>query len=518
MSYYRILGFKAEPFSNTPDPGLFYQSRQHTEVLRQLQTAIRLKRGLNVIIGDVGTGKTTISRQLIRTLSRSPDIDCSLVLDPGFTTVRGLLIHMLELLTGSKGQTDWDEAFLKEKIKQHLFSQGLDKGITTVVIIDEGQKLIPDNIEILRELLNFETNDQKLLQIIIFAQEEFEQTLNRTGNFNDRINFRYHLKGLNFWETKGMIQYRLKRCFMAGRQRPLFSMAAFAAIYDKTGGSPRKIIHLCHQVLLALIIREKKKAGFLLVRSCCRGRDPRPFLSGKAVVSVLLTLLALAGGGYMFSNRPHPPQAPAPVELGQAGTPNLHEIPAKPVKRPLPIPGAGKVPPVVLVAEHRRQPDAAPGAKAVYGSLVVPPGATLSHMINMVYGYYSPGLLKKVMASNKDAVPFPDTLLYGKTLCFPVIAGDKQYPDDAILILLKQTRDLDSAFSWARDYKDTDLRIWPCPRPGTGYEFCIVVDKIFDHPEDAVWYMATAIPGVPGSPETALSLRTGKPGPGIRLP
>ena len=177
MDYYKILNFEMEPFSNSPDPGLFYNSAQHLEALQKLEISIRLKRGLNIITGDIGTGKTTISRQLIQKISKDDSIKFYLVLDPGFNSTISFLKYLLHLFEPEKEYDSNDENILKEIIKEHLFTYGVDKNINIVIIIDEGQKLSLPCIEILRELLNFETNDQKLLQIIIFAQKEFLKSL-----------------------------------------------------------------------------------------------------------------------------------------------------------------------------------------------------------------------------------------------------------------------------------------------------------------------------------------------------
>ena len=222
MDYYKLFDFKIEPFSNSPDPRLFYQSKNHLKVLQKLEISIRLKRGLNVVIGDIGLGKTTVSRQMIKNISNDKSIEYYLILDPGFRDSYGFLFHILQLMEKTAPDPDVDENTIKEKIKSFLFTHGIDNNKNIVLIIDEGQKLSLDNLEVLRELLNFETNDQKLLQIVIFAQNEFEQSLNKVKNFQDRINFRYNLTTLNFEESKKLIQYRLHKSFVTGKKKKLF--------------------------------------------------------------------------------------------------------------------------------------------------------------------------------------------------------------------------------------------------------------------------------------------------------
>ncbi len=291
MDYYKILNFEMEPFSSSPDPGFFYNSVQHLEALQKLEISIRLKRGLNIITGDIGTGKTTISRQLIQKISSDDTIKFYLVLDPGFSSSISFLKYLLHLFQPEKNYDSNDENILKESIKEHLFTYGVDQNINIVLIIDEGQKLSIPCIEILRELLNFETNDQKLLQIIIFAQKEFNESLEQIVNFQDRISFYYQLNPLNFKESKRLINYRLEKCFIAGKKSTLFTPFSYFLIYMATKGFPRKIVMLCHQIMLSLIIKNKTKANFFFVRSCIKKVFPKKRMVRPGFVFVFLLIL-----------------------------------------------------------------------------------------------------------------------------------------------------------------------------------------------------------------------------------
>ncbi|CCK78872.1 ExeA family protein [Desulfobacula toluolica] len=306
MDYYKLLNFKMEPFSNSPDPRLFYRSSQHFEALQKLEISIRLKRGLNIIIGDIGTGKTTISRQLIQRISNDTAIEYYLILDPGFKSVHGFLTHIVKLMMGELPDGYLDENILKERIKTYLFARGIDDNINTVLVIDEGQKISLACLEVLRELLNFETNAQKLLQIVIFAQNEFDQSLEKVKNFQDRINFRYTLSALNFKESKGLIQYRLNRSFIKGKQQPVFSAVAFIVIYAATKGAPRKIVNLCHQVILALIIKERKTADVFFILSCVKKMAPAAINKQTPVFSAGIILAGIILLGIILIGRYYP--------------------------------------------------------------------------------------------------------------------------------------------------------------------------------------------------------------------
>ena len=170
MDYFKILNLSKEPFSNSPEPDFFFPSTKHLACLQQLELAIRLRRGLNVVMGEVGTGKTTLCRQLILRFEKSEDdrneMETHLLLDPSFSNSSEFLSTVAStfglLREGDEVKTEWQ---IKESIKSYLFQKGVDEGKTVVLIIDEGQKLPEFCREILREFLNYETNEFKLLQM-----------------------------------------------------------------------------------------------------------------------------------------------------------------------------------------------------------------------------------------------------------------------------------------------------------------------------------------------------------------
>ena len=120
MDYFSILNLTREPFSNSPDPDYFYHSRQHLDCLQKLELSLHLRRGLNVIIGEVGTGKTTLCRQLIRRFAQQKEMETHLILDPLFKDGADFLSAVTQLLSGkgpAEGTTDWQ---VKEFIKHSL--------------------------------------------------------------------------------------------------------------------------------------------------------------------------------------------------------------------------------------------------------------------------------------------------------------------------------------------------------------------------------------------------------------
>ena len=500
MEYYTLLDFKMEPFSSSPDPRLFYKSRQHLELLDKLEISIRLNRGLNVVLGDIGTGKTTVSRQLIHTFNNDDKIEYHLVLDPGFAKPLDFLTHIAMLMVPDKiksGKIKSDSTLdhLKELIKIHLFNNGTTPKKTTVLLIDEGQKLCGECMEVLRELLNFETNDKKLLQIVIFAQNEFKLSLNQALNFKDRISFQYHLSALDFKASRGLIEYRLNRSFVQGRQRRFFSFAALLAVYLATQGYPRKIVMLCHQVMLALITGERDKADFFLVRRC---RSQVAGFSGQNKSGLkkiwAAALVAVAAAVMLFyHNNSAPLVAQTPPQI------IVKSVPSPRTGTPERCKGSRSLPPRIQTVEtvNAVTPEPFPD----YGSIVIPKGAALYRMINLVYGRFSPNILDGIMVENPH-IGAPEKVLSGDLLTFPFSAEARVYPPGCFILMILQTPNFETVFSQAVTpaHRSHDLRIWPVKTTPNGYQFTLMVDRAFKTQTQALDFLEKMQPPIQAVP------------------
>ncbi len=255
MEYYELLGLKEEPFTTSPNPRFMYKSKEHRECLNRLEIALRLRRGLSVVLGRIGTGKTTLSRTLLQMFQQEEDrYVFGLILDPIFPSEYVLLRNLMDLFHIKTRARSVLEC--KNVLESFLFQKGVEEGKIIILVIDEGQNLTPTYLETLRNLLNFETNEYKLLQLVIFAQLDFLPRLSRNPNFEDRINTSYMLNPLNEADTKLMIEYRLKQAGSDGN-RQIFAEDAFQEIYLVTRGYPRRVTNLCHNCIIEMLRNDK---------------------------------------------------------------------------------------------------------------------------------------------------------------------------------------------------------------------------------------------------------------------
>ncbi len=263
MSYYTALGLTHEPFSTSPDPSFFFQSSSHFQALNRLEIGIRLRRGLSLVLGDVGTGKTTLARRLLSNFAHEEQFVFHMILDPSFGSEYQFLMRLCRMFGIDEPMKSTLDC--RDALENYLYHENVHEGRTTVLLVDEGQKLSVNMLENLRMLLNYETNQYKLLQLVIFGQLELLDRLTRIRNFMDRVSLKYLLNPLDAQETAELIRHRL-HSVGCQESEMLFSDDALQAVYEITQGYPRKIGMLCHDALEQLVMRDQRVVDANLIQ------------------------------------------------------------------------------------------------------------------------------------------------------------------------------------------------------------------------------------------------------------
>ncbi|MFK4763635.1 AAA family ATPase [Desulfobaculum sp. SPO524] len=507
MEYYGILGFGREPFSNSPDPDFFYQSEGHMDCLHRVEIAIRLRRGLNIVLGEVGLGKTTLCRQLLRNLDVE-DAETHLILDPSFDSSRELLRWLCTEFTGEAPGPEAGSWEMKEAIKSALFTKAVDKGALVVLIVDEGQKISADCLEILRELLNYETNSAKLLQIVLFAQPEFTTLLYAMDNVRDRVNEHITLRPLTLAETTRMVEHRIALAAETYDTPVLFSRGAYTALYEATSGHPRKVVALCHKVILALIMKKGTKADAALVRACAKSL-PTPARRGMPRWAQVV--LIVAGFATLAALTPQVRTGVSRLVAQYAAPLAGQHLDANTTVR------ASALPPSVAVSANATAPKGAedwttPCSAAAHnattapqtevpapfepprylGSVPVPHRESLSIMMARIYGAYAEADLPPVLTANSQLTD-PDIIEPGQYLRFPRIAS---YPAESLppVFWVELARKATLRDAYAALHEDcTACRILAYFSPRTGLTFSVIRRAVYTT-KDAAQMALSALP------------------------
>lgn len=261
MSYIEFYNLKEQPFTNTVDTKFYYNSAQHSEALLRLKYAINTMKGLAVLVGGIGTGKTTLARRMLDELSEKEFESALLVIIHSNITPEWLLKKILIQL----GVEDIPEE--KSELIGRLVNCLMEiheKGKKAVVLIDEAQMLqTKDLMEEFRGLLNIETDGNKLITFILFGMPELDDSLSLDEPLKQRIAMRYKLQSFEESTTEEYIRFRLK---IAGSNNELFTKDAMEAVHNHSHGIPRLINTICDNALLEGFLRKKQKIDANIVK------------------------------------------------------------------------------------------------------------------------------------------------------------------------------------------------------------------------------------------------------------
>ncbi len=314
--YLEYYGLREAPFSITPDPRYVFLSERHRDALAHLLYGIGKGGGGGFVqlTGEVGTGKTTLSRLLLEQLPENTRV--ALLLNPRLSPIEMIETACEELKIDIEGRRGSLKA-LTDALNAYLLD-AYAQGLRVVLIVDEAQNLSMDALEQIRLLTNLETPTQKLLQIILLGQPELRSMLERPElrQLAQRITARYHLTPLDAAETEAYVKHRMA---VAGCTRAPFSRLGLRALYQRSGGIPRLINVVADRALMAGYAREQQSIGERLVDRSADETLPghaRYWLRRLSRVGLAAVLVAaIAAAAWLIEQRGEsaPVEAAAPV-------------------------------------------------------------------------------------------------------------------------------------------------------------------------------------------------------------
>ncbi len=263
----RELGFSEEPFSRSADPRFLYLSAQHGDVLDSIQEVIEERRGLAVVEGGFGVGKSTIARRLESIYRTYPsDFQVVFVHTAAYELEYAALLDVCYALNldRRKGMTmQWREfeSFLVDQKEQSR---------NVVVILDDAQLMAPDALSLVHHIYNFDIS-QKLAQVILFGQPELQRIFNQRPEVLSRVDAWFRLNPLSLEDTLELIRFR---CAVAGRKDALLTQSAFLEVWKATRGIPREIVAVCSKVINEMGYQKKAMADNAVVHAALLDSQP----------------------------------------------------------------------------------------------------------------------------------------------------------------------------------------------------------------------------------------------------
>jgi general secretion pathway protein A len=270
LDYWKL---QEKPFENTPNPHFAYWSKEHEEALSRMLYVVKEKKGAALITGEYGSGKTFLTRVLLKELAEDKYQE-ALILNPMLSPAQLIkeVIHQL----GGKIANSATKAVAFNRLNELLLDINKNNKLA-VIVVDEAQAIQSSaSFEEFRLMLNFQLNDSFLLTLILIGQPELGKKIAQLPQLEQRIALRFHLRALGEVETR---EYVLRRLNIAGGDEYIFSSDAFPEIFVYTRGIPRKINNLCDLALLVGKDQEAKSIDREIIRKVVadlEGREYQP--------------------------------------------------------------------------------------------------------------------------------------------------------------------------------------------------------------------------------------------------
>jgi general secretion pathway protein A len=263
--YERHFGFRSKPFALTPDPAFLYLSRQHATAMTMLEYGLESQAAFSLLTGDIGSGKTTLVRRLLRGLGDQVAVGLISNTHGRFRSIHGWALSALGIAPADDSEIAQYEALVDSFVREYA------RGRRTLLILDEAQNLSVEVLEELRLLSNVNSETDLVLQILLVGQPELRANLARPElrQFAQRVSVDFHLRPLDCSETHGYIRHRLS---VAGGNDALFQPEAIEFVYARTGGIPRLLNQLCDFALVYAFAEGRLSIDVDLVAQVVRER------------------------------------------------------------------------------------------------------------------------------------------------------------------------------------------------------------------------------------------------------
>ena len=237
MDALRKMGFLEDPFTMSADPRYLYYSSQHSAIMDQIKNLIANRRGIGVIEGAMGTGKSSMSKRIFDLYSAKKSYSIVYLLDASFETESVAVQTICENLNLPKRKSTTDKY---TEIQKFLNREYMDRKVV-ILIIDDAQTMTTGAMKVIFKLYNYD-NEKKLIQVVLFGQPDIQDVFNRSLETRDRVYSWNVLNPLTLTETTDLIDYR---CVTAGRKTPLFTATSLYNIFNSSFGIPRNIVRIC---------------------------------------------------------------------------------------------------------------------------------------------------------------------------------------------------------------------------------------------------------------------------------
>jgi general secretion pathway protein A len=251
--YKEFYKLRLNPFEITPDPSFLFLTKRHQEALGALYYGVHRRKGFLALTGDVGTGKTLLIRCLFRLLKDS-DMACAYVFNSRLSTLEFLHYVAAEFGLAASGKTKGE---ILQDIRKCVAARH-QRELTTMIVVDDAQDLSIEVLEEIRLLTNLETEEEKLLQILLVGQPELDEKLDsfKLRQLRQRIALRSHLEPFNLEETSGYIRHRLQLAGAHSEAHDLFAEETIESVYRHSRGVARLVNAVCENALITAFARQ----------------------------------------------------------------------------------------------------------------------------------------------------------------------------------------------------------------------------------------------------------------------